>query len=47
MEGGKYYIEFMLRESDLTEELKQLRAEKMEQVLGKSPKTAPEPKPNK
>lgn len=47
MDSGKYYIEFMLRESDLTEELKQLRAEKMEQVLGKSPKTAPEPKPNK
>jgi hypothetical protein len=37
MEGGKYYIEFMLRESDLTEELKKLRAEKMEQVLGKPP----------
>ncbi|HUS71702.1 MAG TPA: hypothetical protein VMY06_01440 [Sedimentisphaerales bacterium] len=45
MEGGKYYIEFMLRESDLTEELKKLRAEKMEQVLGKSPKAPPVPKP--
>jgi hypothetical protein len=33
MEGGKYYLEFMLRESDLTEELKKLRAEKMKQVL--------------
>ncbi|KPL22480.1 MAG: hypothetical protein AMJ75_07970 [Phycisphaerae bacterium SM1_79] len=34
MEGGKYYLEFMLRERDLTEELKKLRAEKMKQVLG-------------
>ncbi len=49
MDSGKYYIEFMLRESDLTEELKKLRAEKMEQVLGISPKTppVPKPKPNK
>jgi len=47
MDGGKYYIEFMLRESDLTEELKKLRAEKMEQVLGKSPKAPPVPKPKK
>lgn len=47
MDGGRYYIEFMLRESDLTEELKKLRAEKMEQVLGKSPKTLPAPKPKK
>jgi hypothetical protein len=47
MDGGKYYIEFMLREGDLTEELKKLRAEKMEQVLGKSPKTPPVPKPKK
>jgi hypothetical protein len=47
MDGGKYYIEFMLREGDLTEELKKLRAEKMEQVLGESPKTPPVPKPKK
>ena len=47
MDGGKYYIEFMLRESDLTEELKKLRAEKMEQVLVKSPKTPPVSKPKK
>jgi hypothetical protein len=47
MDGSKYYIEFMLRESDLTEELKKLRAEKIEQVLGKSPKTPPVPKPKK
>jgi len=39
MDGGKYYLEFMLRESDLTEELKKLRAEKMKQVLGESKKT--------
>ncbi len=41
MDGGKYYIEFMLRESDLTEQLKALRAEKMEEVLGRSPKSKP------
>ena len=34
MEDGKYFIEFMLRESDLTDELKKIRAEKMKQVLG-------------
>jgi len=34
MEDGKYFIEFMLRESDLTDELKKIRAEKMNQVLG-------------
>lgn len=34
MDGGAYYIEFMLRESDLTEELKKLRAEKIKEVLG-------------
>lgn len=38
MDGGKYYIEFMLRESDLTEELKKLRAEKMKEILGQPPK---------
>ena len=40
MDGGKYYIEFMLRESDLTEELKKLRAEKMKEVLGEPEKPA-------
>ncbi|MHC4791651.1 MAG: hypothetical protein ACYS8Y_09490 [Planctomycetota bacterium] len=34
MDGGKYYIEFMLREKDLTEELRQLRQEKMNEILG-------------
>lgn len=38
MDGGKYYIEFMLRESDLTEELKKLRQEKMTEILGERPK---------
>jgi len=37
MEGGKYFLEFMLRESDLTEELRRLRAEAIKGVLGKSP----------
>jgi len=35
MDGGKYYIEFMLRESDLTEELKKLREEKIREILRK------------
>jgi len=45
MEGGKYYIEFMLRESDLTEELKKLREEKIREILrkvGKAGDKAPE-----
>ena len=36
MEGGKYLIEFMLRESDLTEELKKLREEKIKEVIQKT-----------
>ena len=44
MEGGRYYIEFMLRESDLTDQLKKLRAEKIREVLGESAKPAEEPK---
>jgi hypothetical protein len=44
MDGGKYYIEFMLREGDLTEELKRLRAEKIKEVLGESPEPAEKPK---
>jgi len=35
MDGGKYFIEFMLRESDLTEELKKLREEKIREILRK------------
>jgi len=44
MEGGKYYIEFMLRESDLTDQLKKLRAEKIREVLRESAKPAEKPK---
>jgi hypothetical protein len=47
MDGGKYYIEFMLRESDLTEELRKLRDEKMEQILGRPPKPRPAATPSK
>jgi hypothetical protein len=39
MEGGKYYIEFMLREGDLTEELKKLREEKIKEIIEKTPET--------
>ncbi|MHC4395785.1 MAG: hypothetical protein ACYS1A_09030 [Planctomycetota bacterium] len=42
MDGGKYYVEFMLRESDLTEQLKKLREEKMVEILGRAP--SPKPK---
>ena len=34
MEGGKYYIEFMLRQSDLTDELKKMRQQKITEILG-------------
>jgi len=37
MDSGRYFIEFMLREKDLTEELKKLRSEKMKEVLGRLP----------
>jgi hypothetical protein len=33
MEGGRYFIEFMLRESDLPEPLRKLRQEAMSQVI--------------
>ena len=45
MEGGKYFIEFMLRESDLTEELKKLREDKIREIfkkVGKAGDKAPE-----
>ena len=45
MEGGKYFIEFMLRESDLTEELKKLREDKIKEIfkkVGKAGDNAPE-----
>jgi hypothetical protein len=41
MDGGKYFLEFMLRECDLTDELKKLRTEKISEILG----TAQEVKP--
>lgn len=47
MDGGKYYIEFMLRESDLTDELRKLRDEKMEQILGQPPEPKPTDAPPK
>lgn len=36
MDGGKYFIEFMLRERDLTEELKKLRDQKIKEIIKKS-----------
>jgi len=41
MDNGKYFLEFMLREKDLTEELQKIREEKMKEVTG----NLPEPKP--
>jgi len=40
MDGGAYYIEFMLRETDLTEQLKKLREQKLQEILShfESPK---------
>jgi hypothetical protein len=35
MEGGKYFIEFMLRQSDLPEELKNFREQMIKEVIGK------------
>ena len=39
MEGGKYFFEFMLRENDLTEQLKKIREEKMIEILGQAAKS--------
>jgi hypothetical protein len=39
MEGGKYFIEFMLREGDLTEELKNLREQKIKEIIEKTTDT--------
>jgi len=36
MDGGKYFLEFMLREGDLPEDLKALRDEKIKEILGKA-----------
>ena len=40
MDGGRYFIEFMLRESDLTDELRQLRQQKIRQILEDLSKSA-------
>lgn len=40
MDGGKYFLEFMLRESDLTEELRKLRDETIRDVLSESARDA-------
>lgn len=45
MDGGKYFIEFMLRQSDLTEELKKLREDKIREIfkkVGRAGDKAPE-----
>jgi hypothetical protein len=44
MDGGKYFLEFMIRENELSDELKQLRAEKKKELLGKEGEEA-KPKP--
>jgi hypothetical protein len=41
MDGGRYFIEFMLRESDLTDELRQMRQEKLRQILTELTKATP------
>ncbi|MHC4518747.1 MAG: hypothetical protein ACYTAS_09185 [Planctomycetota bacterium] len=41
MDGGRYFIEFMLRESDLTDELRQLRAERIKAILEAKPVSDP------
>jgi hypothetical protein len=41
MDGGRYFIEFMLRESDLTDELRQLRQQRIRQILEELSKAAP------
>jgi hypothetical protein len=40
MDGGKYFIEFMLRESDLTEELRRVRQEKVREIIEQLSKAA-------
>ncbi len=41
MDGGRYFIEFMLRESDLTDELRQMRQQKLRQILEELTKATP------
>jgi hypothetical protein len=40
MEGGKYYLEFMLRQNDLPKELSELRDETIRDVLGEAARDA-------
>ena len=52
MDGGAYYIEFMLREKDLTDELRKLWQEKLKSILQvpslyELPEGAPSPEPVK
>ena len=42
MDEGKYYLEFMLRENDLTEDLKKLRQEKIKEIIGQPESAATE-----
>jgi hypothetical protein len=42
MDSGKYFLEFMLREKDLTEQLKNIRTEKMKEILGDLPESEKE-----
>ncbi len=42
MDGGRYFLEFMLRESDLTEELRRLRQEKVREIIEQLSKAAKE-----
>ena len=44
MEGGRYFIEFMLRESDLTDELRKLRQEKIREILAGASRAGQETK---
>jgi len=44
MDGGRYFIEFMLRESDLTDELRALRQEKIKEILAGASKAGQQTK---
>jgi len=46
MDDGRYFIEFMLQECDMPEQLKALRAEKMKEILGEWPVPAKKKEPS-
>ena len=46
MDDGRYFIEFMLQECDMPEQLKALRAEKMKEILGEWPAPAKKKEPS-